>query len=60
MILVFIYCKTTAAQIVTFPFGHIWAQMGTKWHELARLGTFGVAVERLTVYRPKKTLQIIR
>jgi hypothetical protein len=57
MILDFIYCKTTAAQIVTFPFGHIWAQMGTKWHELARLGTFGVAVE---MYRPKKTLQIIR
>jgi hypothetical protein len=48
MILDFIYCKTTAAQIVTFPFGNEWERMGSKWHELARLETFGVAVERLT------------
>jgi hypothetical protein len=46
MILVFIDCKTTPGEILTFPFGHVWARLGTKWHELARLGTFGK--ERLT------------
>jgi hypothetical protein len=40
--------------MVTFPFGHIWERMGTKWHELARLGTCGWVVDKLTGWKVDK------
>jgi hypothetical protein len=33
--------------MVTFLFGHVWAHLGTNWHELARLGTNGHVSERV-------------